>query len=291
MNKRLFSVLLIFSCSHSTMAKTGLYDSLQKDRNKNFFLSAGVAYAGGMTFLGISWYRQQGLKSFQSFNDWPEWNQMDKAGHLFTAYHLTRGLKNGCNNAGGSKKDCLWKSTVFSFAALSSIEIFDGFSPGYGASVTDLATNAAGTLLFVGQELKWGEQYFVPKFSFHGDRIAEQRPEVLGASPLEQILKNYNGQTYWLSADLDKFSEFPGWLNVSLGYGANNMLFGREQKNTEAGLNAQRRIFVGLDIDLKDIPVKKSWVKKLFVAINMIRIPAPAIEFNSKGIRLHPVYF
>jgi len=278
-------------CFLSTTANHELIDSIQNDRSKSFFLKAGIGYASGMTLLGTSWYRDQGLGTFRLFNDLPEWKQMDKAGHLFTAYHLTRGLRNGCSTSGGSTKDCNLKSALFAFTALSSIEILDGFSPAYGASVTDLAANAAGTLLFVAQDLSWGEQRIVPKFSFHNDQLAEKRPEVLGASTLERLLKNYNGQTYWLSADLDNVSELPGWLNLSLGYGANEMVFGREQKNMAAGFNAQRRIFIGLDIDLKDIPVKKRWVKKLFMALNMIRIPAPAIEFNYNGIRLHPLYF
>ena len=36
-----------------------------------------------------------------------------------------------------------------------------------------------------------------PKFSFHQTKFASQRPETLGASLNEQILKDYNGQTYW----------------------------------------------------------------------------------------------
>jgi hypothetical protein len=41
-----------------------------------------------------------------------------------------------------------------------------------------------------------------PKFSFHTTQYAQYRPNVLGSSLAEQILKDYNGQTYWLSVNL-----------------------------------------------------------------------------------------
>ena len=46
---------------------------------------------------------------------------------------------------------------------------------------------------------------------------------------MQQVLKDYNGQTYWLSANIwsfNKESNFPRWLNVAFGYGADGMLYG-----------------------------------------------------------------
>lgn len=291
MKKIVLSGALILWCCLYVGANVWSADTLKTERKNSFFIKAGFGYAAGMTVLGTMWYRDKGLESFRFFNDWPEWKQMDKAGHLYTGYHLTRAVYNGCNKSRSRNNGCLFKSALFSIITLSSIEVFDGFSPAYGASVTDVATNIAGSIVFAAQEMHWGKQLFIPRFSFHADPIAEKRPEVLGSMPLERVLKNYNGQTYWLSADLDKFSNSPGWLNIAVGYGANEMLFGRDLQNFEAGFSARRRLFIGLDIDLKDIPVKKPWLKKLFSAMNLIRIPAPAFEFHSKGIRIHPLYF
>ena len=47
------------------------------------------------------------------------------------------------------------------------------------------------------------------------------------------MLKDYNGQTYWLSANLKSFfpgSNIPPWLNVAIGYGADGMFGGFENK-------------------------------------------------------------
>ncbi|TAD94403.1 MAG: hypothetical protein EAY75_00090 [Bacteroidetes bacterium] len=51
----------------------------------------------------------------------------------------------------------------------------------------------------------WNEVRLVPKFSFFPTPFAEQRPELLGKNISQQWLKDYNGQTYWLSVDIDKF--------------------------------------------------------------------------------------
>jgi hypothetical protein len=55
--------------------------------------------------------------------------------------------------------------------------------------------------------------FFIPQY-------AQYRPNVLGSSLAEQILKDYNGQTYWLSVNLHSFykgSKIPNgliWLLV-----------------------------------------------------------------------------
>jgi hypothetical protein len=61
-------------------------DTLHKGR---FWTAAGVgvaAYTGTLLTLNNLWYDQYPRTSFHLFNDAKEWQQMDKAGHVFTAY-------------------------------------------------------------------------------------------------------------------------------------------------------------------------------------------------------------
>ena len=105
----------------------------------------------------------------------------------------------------------------------------DGFSEEWGFSWTDMAANAAGTGLYVGQQLLWEEQRILLKYSFHRTQFAKQRPNILGNGLSEEFLKDYNGQTYWLSANINSFlktESIPNWLNVAFGYGAEGMLTG-----------------------------------------------------------------
>jgi hypothetical protein len=52
-------------------------------------------------------------------------------------------------------------------------------------------------------------------FSYHA--YAQYRPNVLGSSLAEQMLKDYNGQTYWLSIYTPSIkAQNPKWLNLLL---------------------------------------------------------------------------
>ena len=131
----------------------------------------------------------------------------------------------------GKKPSGLGVRQVLFFLRL--FEILDGFSAEWGASAGDLIANTAGTALFIGQQLGWNDQRFYLKWSYHPNRISRNCPRNmeltnLGKNDLESILKDYNGQTYWLSGNIKSFlpkrSKFPGWLNVAVGYGGEGML-------------------------------------------------------------------
>jgi hypothetical protein len=107
---------------------------------------------------------------------------------------------------------------------LSIIEVLDGFSSKWGFSPGDMIANIAGTALFAAQQRGWNEQRIAMKFSYHGTIYPKYYPDELGKNWISRIIKDYNGQTYWLSLNLKSLmsskSEFPGWLNASVGYGA-----------------------------------------------------------------------
>lgn len=176
------------------------------------------------------------------------------------------------------------------------IELLDGFSVAYGASWGDVAANVGGTALFVGQQLVWQEERIHPRFSFYPTSLARRRPNMLGKNLLEQSLKDYNGQTYWLSFDIKPWlgtgSHFPAWLNLSLGYGAQNMVYATNGTNQMHGFDAYRQYYLSLDVNFTHIPTKSRLVKSLLFVLNTIHVPAPALELNRKrGVVFHPFYF
>jgi uncharacterized protein YfiM (DUF2279 family) len=252
--------------------------------------TTGVAYATTMAVLANTWYSEFDKEPFHWFNDSQEWMQMDKAGHFYSAYYLTAmgsWALQSCNMP--PKKSDLIASAA-GLVMVSSIEIFDGFSSGYGASASDLAFNVAGTLFYLGQKAVWSQPRLLPKFSFHHTKFSALRPEALGKG-LSTIIKDYNGQTYWLSADMDKFMRFPAWLNLAVGYGADSMVYADNQQNTAAGYNAYRQFYLAIDLDLTGIPTKSKFLRGLFRVASMIRLPAPAIEFSQGKVAFHPFYF
>lgn len=271
-------------------------DSLNKKRLKTLIIGGSSFYVASMTGLYFLWYANGEQQPFQFFDDNAQWKQVDKVGHFYSNYHYNLGALQAFRWTGMEEKKARLWSTVTSIGIMTSIEVFDGFSAEFGASWGDFVANTGGALFLLGQYALWDEVRLHPKFSFHQTSFAGQRPDVLGSGLNEEILKDYNGQTYWLSVDMDKFlpqKKFPKWLNIAFGYGAENMLYARDNENRElAQITPFRQYYLGLDWDLTAIKTKSKFLKTVLYFANMIRLPAPALEYNSKGEwKWHALYF
>ncbi len=299
--KYIFGIFLLFQSSLFAQSVEQFLtpsDSLDTARRNGVVIAQGILAAGAFTSLNELWYADYPKSDFHFINDNAELLQMDKAGHVFAGYHLSSFSADALQWSGVSKKNQLIYGAATGFAFISAVEVFDGFSSNWGASAGDLAANAAGTALFVSQELLWEEQRIVPKFSFHTTPYAAARPNVLGNSVSEQLLKDYNGQTYWLSANVHSFfkgSPAPKWLNIAVGYGAEGMITGTDQVVNTIFLPEKerfRQFYLSLDADLTKIETRSHLLKTIFSVINVIKIPAPALEINGKGVaKFHYLYF
>ena len=295
----LFILLIQFSVV--SQSKTDLFltpsDTLNKPRRNVVVITE--ASLGVTTLVGLNqlWYSDYDQSKFHTINDNGEWMQMDKLGHVLTSYYVGRVGANLLNWSGVSEKDQLIYGATLGLTFLTVVEVFDGYSEEWGFSWGDMASNVAGTGLYIGQELLWKEQRLTLKYSFHQTKYANIRPERLGENFLEQTLKDYNGQTYWLSANVHSFfkkSEVPKWLNVAIGYGAEGMLTGNDEPDSIDFPNQDRirQYYLSLDIDLSRIKTNSRVLKSLLSVINFIKIPAPTFEINSKGrLKFHSIYF
>ena len=273
-------------------------DSLNTKRQNTVFISEAVLASVALVGLNELWYADYPKSDFHFINDNSEWLQMDKLGHMYSSYHLGRFGAELLHWSGASKKNQLIYGAGLGFVFLTAVEVLDGYSSEWGASSGDVIANATGTALYVSQELLWKEQRIMPKFSFHTTQYAGYRPDVLGSSLSEQILKDYNGQTYWLSANLYSFSKeskIPKWLNLALGYGVDGMISGNNENNTQFPLpktEIARQFYVSLDVDLTKIQTKSHFLKTFFSVLNTVKVPAPTIEITQfDGIKLHFIYF
>lgn len=267
-------------------------ESINKKRLRVITLGGTVAY--GVTLVGLNhlWYSDSETQSFQFFNDNAEWKQVDKWGHFFSSFYFSYGTSKALQWSKVDRRKADLIGSIVGFGVMIPIEIMDGFSNAYGASAGDLAANAVGSAFFLAQSRLWDEIRIHPKFSFHRTHYAELRPELLGGDLPSEILKDYNGQTYWLSFDIDKFTKFPKWLNIAAGYGAEGMVHARDLQNVEAGYEKPfRQYYLSIDFDLTSIKSRSKAVNTLLFVANMIKIPAPALEFSQNGIKFYPLYF
>ncbi len=272
-------------------------DSLNVIRRNAVVISE--ASIGALTLVGLNqlWYSDFERSRFHTINDNEEWLQMDKFGHVFTAYQLGKFGAQTLNWSGVGERDQLLYGATLGFSFLTAVEVLDGFSKEWGFSWGDFLANASGTGIYVGQELLWKEQRITLKYSFHQTRYATQRPDKLGAGFLEEALKDYNGQTYWLSANLHSFfkqSKLPKWLNVAFGYGGEGMLAGTKavEKELFPNQNRRRQYYLSLDFDLTKIKTNSQILRVLLDVFNVVKIPLPTLEFNDEnGIKFHAIYF
>ncbi|MCL6295987.1 DUF2279 domain-containing protein [Jejuia spongiicola] len=294
------SILVLISSFSFSQTKLDFFltpsDTLNKSRRNSVVITE--ASLAGITLIGLNqlWYSDFERSKFHTINDNKEWLQMDKMGHVFTSYQVGKFGAEVLNWSGVSKKDQLIYGSTLGFGFLTAVEILDGFSEEWGFSWGDIASNAAGTGLYIGQELLWNEQRINLKFSFHQTKYAMQNPDKLGNGFLEQILKDYNGQTYWLSANLHAFfkkSKIPKWLNVAVGYSADGMLTGiKDVDNTMlTNINRQRQFYLSFDVNLNKIRTNSRFLKSVFNIFNVLKVPFPAIEFNKNGCVFHLLYY
>lgn len=289
-----------------------------------FYTAAGsgvALYTGLMIGLNQAWYAKQERSKFHLFNDWNEWKNMDKFGHWFTSYSYARFAYQGGRWTGMKENTTLWLASGISFFLQGSIEILDGYSSKWGFSVPDMAFNVLGSASFFTQQKLWNEQRIVFKISSFPKSypeeslialdgspsysLAERARDLYGNSFAESYLKDYNAQTVWASFNVASFipkSTWPKWLNLALGYSAENLYAGFDYDfidNTtgkEYLLDQNRyprysQFFLSPDIDFTRIPTKSHFLKTLFQVLNLFKIPAPALEINTLGkVRFHPAY-
>lgn len=276
---------------------------------RRWLVGAGTAgiYGGTLVVLDRAWYSNEARSSFHFFDDSREWQQIDKFGHAWTAYNAGKVNAAMWEWAGMGRKKAIVLGSLTSFAFLTGVETLDGFSSKWGWSWSDMAANALGTGILVSQELAWGEQRILYKFSFHGKSYSDPElrsrvNDLYGKSWSERMLKDYNAQTYWFSFNLRSFmrdSGLPPWLNVAAGYGANGMFGGFENKWTDglvshdrSDIPRTREFYIAPDIDFTKIPTRSRFLKTTFAVLNSFKCPAPALMLNSRGkLKGYLLYF
>jgi hypothetical protein len=222
--------------------------------------------------------------------------QMDKCGHAFTSYQLGRNFYNTLLTSGSNRNRNIFLGGASGLLYLTSIEILDGKSAQWGFSKSDMLANTLGYFLFASQEYFLQQQFISLKFSYQKSVFADMRPETFGRNFQQRLLKDYNGQTYWLSAPLSlnrsNTKRFTRWLCISFGYSIDQNLYADNNINSVNNFHATREFFFSFDADLNRIEWRRKWMKKIASVINFIKIPSPTIGIRSDGkVKVYPVYF
>lgn len=303
--QKLFLLLLIvFFCNSRSMSGQSLMadsDTVNKKRlNTVLYTSAGL-YTATLTVLYFGWYKDTPMTSFHFINDNDNFLQCDKLGHVTTAYTFSGYAHNWLRWSGLSNNKSAVYGSLMGFGSMTVIEILDGFSAEYGASWGDLVANGTGSLLFMSQQLIWKDQRLRLKFSYHPTDYADYNPDLLGNNELQRALKDYNGMTFWLSANINSFlhheSKFPKWINVAVGYGGRGIIGVKSNPSEIDGVpiphfDRTRHYYASMDIDWTKIKTDSKFLKFTFKTLSFIKLPFPTLEYNKKNdFVFHWLYF
>ena len=276
-------------------------DTLIKKRRNTILISESIGTISSLILLNEIWYKNHSTGKFHFFNDGKEWMQVDKVGHAMASYYVGIAGIEALKWSGAKKNKASFWGGSLGLIYLTGVEILDGYSDKWGFSGYDMLANTSGTALAISQDLIWNEQRIKLKFSTHQTKYAAYRPNMLGSTFSERILKDYNGQTYWLSLNIKDFlkeeSHFPSWLNVAIGYGAEEMVTGNINadwcmtNHICADFTRYRQFYLSFDADLSKIEYKRKFFKLLFGSFGFLKFPAPTLEFSQNGIKGHLFYY
>jgi uncharacterized protein YfiM (DUF2279 family) len=282
--------------------RTNFPDSIDKKRLKRLAWTQSGLYVGGFAYVGLIWYKDAAWQPLTFFDDNNEWEQVDKAGHAYTSYHLSQRGYYAMRRAGLSKTKALLFGGTLGTLLLTPVELFDGFTDEYGFSKGDMVANLAGNALFVGQEILFDQQIIKLKFSYHFSEYAPYIPNQLGRTIPQRIFKDYNGHTYWASINLDKalggHTKIPKWLCLSVGYGADGALakflnpYPYYKTVLMPYFPRYKQYYLSFDVDFNKIKTRSVFLKKVFSQLNLLKIPAPTLEWNThQGFTVKGFYF
>ena len=218
---------------------------------------------------------------------------VDKVGHFMGGLGAADVFSSSMKWAGMQEEQALWYGAAFGSGLQLAIEMKDAYAPYWGFSKWDLALGSAGSLFPVAQYYNDDLKAINFKFSYykHSD-IYWELDRQRGKEPNKYAWQDdYPNQTYWLSVDVNHFTEtccWPDWLNLAIGFGLDDTQYLNES-NTKMGGNNEW--YIALDYDIPKM--LKKWNsptgKKVKHWLNYIHLPAPTIRISPK-LEFYPLF-
>lgn len=292
-------------------------DTLHKPRLKTLVIGSSLGYISSSLGFYELWYKEYPRVAFHLKDDWILWEHVDKYGHAYSAYQTALVGYSLFKWAGISNSKSTLIGAGISITLMNTLELMDGFSKGWGYSFYDAGFNTFGTTLFAAQQLTWKEQRMMLKWSstrpnYSKEPIATNDPNFFGSQYYaaqghfgkyfwEYAFKDYNAMTIWTSISPGSFflpkenKSILRSLCLSVGFGGENIYgaaynnyYDKEGRITSIGLPRYKQFYVSFDINTALIPTKSRLLKTILSAINIIKFPAPALEFNTLGeVKFH----
>ena len=291
--KSLFFLVIFFVLSQNIFGQS---DSLKLNKKRVFIVGSSLAGALGGSYLYVQnswWSEKQEPFHFDDGADLTYALNVDKVGHFMGGLEAADVFSSSMKWAGMQEEQALWYGAAFGSGLQLAIEMKDAYAPYWGFSKWDLALGSAGSLFPVAQYYNDDLKAINFKFSYYKQSdIYWELDRKRGKEPNKYAWQDdYPNQTYWLSVDVNHFTEtccWPDWLNLAIGFGLDDTQYLNEN-NTKMGGNNEW--YIALDYDIPKM--LKKWNsptgKKVKHWLNYIHLPAPTIRISPK-LEFYPLF-
>lgn len=291
--KSLFLLVIFFVSSQNIFGQS---DSLKVNKKRVFIVGSSLAGALGGSYLYVQnswWSEKQEPFHFDDGADLTYALNVDKVGHFMGGLGASDVFSSSMKWAGMQEEQALWYGAAFGSGLQLAIEMKDAYAPYWGFSKWDLALGSAGSLFPVAQYYNDDLKAINFKFSYYKQSdIYWELDRQRGKEPNKYAWQDdYPNQTYWLSVDVNHFTEtccWPDWLNLAIGFGLDDTQYLNEN-NTKMGGNNEW--YIALDYDIPKM--LKKWNsptgKKVKHWLNYVHLPAPTIRISPK-LEFYPLF-
>ena len=239
--KSLFLLVIFFVSSQNIFGQS---DSLKVNKKRVFIVGSSLAGALGGSYLYVQnswWSEKQEPFHFDDGADLTYALNVDKVGHFMGGLEAADVFSSSMKWAGMQEEQALWYGAAFGSGLQLAIEMKDAYAPYWGFSKWDLALGSAGSLFPVAQYYNDDLKAINFKFSYYKQSdIYWELDRKRGKEPNKYAWQDdYPNQTYWLSVDVNHFTEtccWPDWLNLAIGFGLDDTQYLNEN-NTKMGGN------------------------------------------------------
>ena len=245
-----------------------------------------LAIVSGLTLgtvIPVHIYQQnawwQGPRApFRFENDWVYSLNVDKLGHMYAGYLLSRVFRYSLEWSGFSEHTSTFYGSVLGLSYQLYVEVEDGFHRVYGFSPGDAFFNMIGATIPLAQWTFPVLRNFTLKYSYWP---STKLREELAAGQRNVFLDDYQGTTFWLAVDphfmmgKDLSDAVPPWLGVAFGLGVRDL----------HGLDGGRvQVTMALDFNLSRIQTESSFLRSVFTLVDFVHLPAPGIRLDGNRV-------